>query len=87
MGNNSRPGSVVTREIPHPAFTVDGETFYVLELHWNGTDSRSYEVILDVEGGTVLTDTAFDTYPTDDQIAAVLAKSGRSGDIERPPTT
>ncbi|MFD0437330.1 hypothetical protein [Streptomyces chartreusis] len=75
MGNRSRPGSIVIREIPHPEFTVDGEKFRVHELVWNGIAGRSFDVVR-CDGDEVLTDESFDNYPTDLQIAAVLKDHG-----------
>ncbi|NBM21174.1 hypothetical protein GUY61_37875 [Streptomyces sp. GC420] len=75
MGNRSRPGSIVIREIPHPEFTVDGEKFRVDELVWNGITGRSFDLVR-CNGDEVLTDESFDEYPTDVQIASVLVDHG-----------
>jgi hypothetical protein len=74
MGNSSRPGSIVIREIGHAPFTVLGEQYAVLELVWNGDVGRSFDLVR-VSDSTVLTeDESFDSYPTDEQIADTLAE-------------
>lgn len=82
MGNASRPGTVVVREIPHDPFTVDGERYFVQESVWNGTSGRSYDLVR-CDGDEVLTpDESFDSYPTDAQIAAVLDDHGVDAELE-----
>lgn len=81
MGNSSRPGTVVVREIDHAEFTVAGERFRVVESVWNGITSRSFD-LLRCNGDEVLTDESFDTYPTDAQIATVLDEHGIDVDLE-----
>lgn len=81
MGNASRPGSIVIREISHAPFTVLGQQYAVLELVWNGDVSRSYDLVR-VRDDTVLTeDESFDSYPTDGQIAEALAEHGVDAEL------
>ncbi|MFJ6437864.1 hypothetical protein [Streptomyces sp. NPDC091416] len=81
MGNPSRPGSIVTREIGHTPFTVSGEQYAVLELVWNGDVGRSYDLVR-LGDDSVLTEAeSFDSYPTDGQIAVTLADHGIEAEI------
>lgn len=81
MGNSSRPGSVVVREIEHEPFGVLGEQYVVRELVWNGITGRSYDLVRLV-GDVVLTDESFDQYPTDAQLAEVLTDHGIDVELE-----
>ncbi|MDX3695001.1 hypothetical protein PV726_32610 [Streptomyces europaeiscabiei] len=72
MGNTSRPGTVVVREIDHDLFEVEEEQYLVRELVWNGIDGRSYELVRRRDDAVLTADESFDRYPTDAQIAVVL---------------
>ncbi|TLQ39464.1 hypothetical protein [Streptomyces marianii] len=72
MGNTSRTGTVVIREIDHDSFTVDAEQYLVRELVWNGITSRSYDLVRLRDDQVLTEDESFDSHPTDAQIAAVL---------------
>ncbi|WP_157620320.1 hypothetical protein [Saccharothrix sp. NRRL B-16348] len=75
MGNSSRPGSIVIREIDHTPFEVFGEQHVVRELIWNGIAARSFDLVR-LTDGAVLTDESFGEYPTDAQIAETLRDHG-----------
>ncbi|WP_030570048.1 hypothetical protein [Streptomyces aureocirculatus] len=81
MGNASRPGSVVVREIDHDPFQVEGEQYLVRELVWNGTDGRSYDLVRRRDD-KVLTEESFDRHPTDAQIAMALEDYGEEVELE-----
>ncbi|MFC8021623.1 hypothetical protein [[Kitasatospora] papulosa] len=82
MGNTSKPGSVVVREIDHDPFEVDGEQYLVQELLWNGIDGRSYDLVRRRDGQILTEDESSDGYPTDAQIALVLEKHGVDVELE-----
>ncbi|MFE1476478.1 hypothetical protein ACFW6N_21830 [Streptomyces cyaneofuscatus] len=82
MGNGSRPGTVVVREIDHEPFEVDGEQYLVRELVWNGIDGRSYEVVRRRDDQVLTEEESFDTYPTDAQIAVALEEHGLDAEME-----
>ncbi|GAA1236364.1 hypothetical protein GCM10009578_091920 [Streptomyces rhizosphaericus] len=81
MGNSSRPGTVVIREIGHDAFEVNGDRFRVIESVWNGIAGRSFDLVR-CNGDEVLTDESFDTYPTDTQIAITFQEHGIEVSLE-----
>lgn len=82
MGNNSRPGSVVVREIDHEPFEVLGVEYLVRELVWNGISGRSYELVRVADDIVLTEDESFDEYPTDAQIATVLTDQGVDVELE-----
>ncbi|MGW1037299.1 hypothetical protein ACWD4Z_34535 [Streptomyces antibioticus] len=72
MGNASRPGSIVVREIDHAVFMAgNGRRYCIRELHWNGIAGRSYDLVC-VDDDECLTEESFGEYPTDAQIAEVF---------------
>ncbi|MFJ9381847.1 hypothetical protein [Streptomyces sp. NPDC101455] len=78
----SRPGSVVTNTINHPLFDVNGEQYFVQELHWNGISGRSYDLVRHRDDAVMTEDESFDDYPTEEQIAAVLEDHGIDAEME-----
>ncbi|MER0477419.1 hypothetical protein ABR737_03440 [Streptomyces sp. Edi2] len=82
MGNASRPGTVVVREIDHDPFVVNGEQYVVRELVWNGIDGRSYDLVRRSDDQVLTEDESFDFHPTDAQIAAVLEQHGLDAELE-----
>jgi hypothetical protein len=80
MGNSDRPGTVIVGENDHDPFPVNGQLYVVRELRWNCIPGRSYELIrLAADGAddAVLTmDGAFDSYPSDAEIADLLEQHG-----------
>lgn len=76
MGNSSRPGTVVVREIDHERFTVNGVVYFVRELVWNGIAGRSYDLVA-LQDGTVFTeDESLDEHPSRERIADILEAHG-----------
>jgi hypothetical protein len=82
MGNSSRPGSVVVREIDHEPFEVRGVQYLVRELIWNDIAGRSYELVRVTDDVVLTEDESFDEYLTDPQVAAVLADHGIDVELE-----
>lgn len=80
MGNGSRPGSRVVREIDHESFEIDGVKYVVRELVWNGIEGRSYDLYRVADDVVLTEDESFDAYPTDAEVAEVLA--GHDVDVE-----
>lgn len=81
MGDTSRPGTIVVREIDHDAFEVNEKRYCIRELHWNGITGRSYDLV-GVDHDECLTEDSFDEYPTDAQIAIVLEVHGIDAELE-----
>lgn len=84
MGNSSRPGSIVIKEIDHPAFHVQGEKFFIRESIWNGDEDeggRSYDLVQGEDEAILTEEESFDSYPTDARVAAVLEEHGFDAEL------
>lgn len=69
------PGTQVVEQIDHPEFDIDGVTYYVRELRWNGTDGRSYDLYR-LRDNEIINDgvhtESWDDYPTPEEITAQI---------------